>query len=76
MYNYDPLWKTMKKKGVSQYQLIRDYQFSTGMLDTLRKNKNVTVNTIDFLCQILDCTPNDIIEVYREEEISEEENKE
>ena len=38
MIVYDKLWQTMKQKQVSQYQLIRDYGFSTGQLDRLRKN--------------------------------------
>ena len=65
-YNYSPLWETMAQKGVSQYQLINKHNFSNGVLDTLRKNKNVTVNTIDCLCQILDCTPNDIIKIEKD----------
>ena len=65
-YNYEPLWETMERKGITQYHLIKEYNFSTGVLDTLRKNKNVTVNTIVFLCEVLDCTPNDIIKIVKE----------
>ncbi|WP_334305430.1 helix-turn-helix transcriptional regulator [uncultured Acetatifactor sp.] len=65
MFDYTPLWKTMAEKGINQYQLIKDYHFSTGTLDALRKNKSVTVNTIVTLCLILDCTPNDILKVNR-----------
>lgn len=65
MFDYSPLWETMQQKGISQYQLIKEYNFSTGTLDALRKNKNVTVNTIDSLCEILDCTPNDIIHIIK-----------
>ena len=25
MIKYDPLWRTLKEKGISQYQLIKDY---------------------------------------------------
>lgn len=63
MFNYSPLWETMQRKGISQYQLINVHGFSTGTLDALRKNKSVTVNTINTLCTILDCTPNDILKV-------------
>ena len=28
MIRYDPLWETMKKRGVSQYKLLKDYHFS------------------------------------------------
>lgn len=61
MINYSPLWKTLEKKGITQYQLINSYGFSTGTLDALRKNKSVTVNTINTLCEILDCAVSDIM---------------
>ena len=63
MIVFDRLWATMKRKGVSQYRLIQDYKFSTGQLDRLRKNENVTY-TLDQLCRILDCGLDEIAE-YR-----------
>lgn len=65
MFNYSPLWKTMEQKGITQYQLIKEYRFSTGTLDSLRKNKSVTVNTLETLCILLDCTPNDILKIEK-----------
>ena len=55
MISYHPLWATMKNRGISQYKLIKDYHFSTGQLDRLRKNDSVSTNTLDMLCSILDC---------------------
>ena len=55
MISYQPLWSTMKNRGISQYKLIKDYHFSTGQLDRLRKNDSVSTNTLDMLCSILDC---------------------
>lgn len=66
MFDYSPLWETMKRKGITQYQLINKYDFSTGTLDALRKNNSITVNTMETLCLILDCTPNDILRITRE----------
>ena len=62
MIVYDKLWQTMKQKQVSQYQLIRDYGFSTGQLDRLRKNGNINAYTLDRLCTILDCGLDEIAE--------------
>lgn len=56
MISYQPLWATMKNRGISQYKLIKDYHFSTGQLDRLRKNESVSTNTLDMLCTILSCT--------------------
>lgn len=66
MIVYEPLWKTLKKKGITQYQLINIYGFSTGTLDALRKNKSVTVNTINTLCEILDCSVSDVMTYIRQ----------
>ena len=66
MITFDPLWKTMKKRGISQYKLIHDYGFSTGQLDRLRKNDNVNAFTINKLCQILDCDLTDVMEYIKE----------
>ena len=59
---YNKLWKTMQAKGVSQYKLIRIYGISTGQLDRLRKNDNVSTYTLNSLCKILDCNLSDIAE--------------
>lgn len=66
MFNYSPLWETMKRKNISQYKLIKKYGFSTGTLDALRKNESITMHTLDTLCQICDCTPNDIVEIVKD----------
>ena len=63
MISYEPLWATMKQKGISQYQLINTYGFSTGTLDTLRKNKSITLNTVQDLCRILQCNVEDIVKI-------------
>ena len=64
MISYDNLWKTMKDRGMTQYRLIKDYKFSSGQLDRLRKNMNVNVFTLEALCDILDCGLEDVVE-YR-----------
>ena len=60
MISYEPLWTTLKEKDISQYQLINKYGFSAGQLSRLRKNVNVSTNTLNILCEILDCELSDI----------------
>lgn len=55
MIVYDPLWETMKKKGISQYTLIKEYHINEAQLFRLRKNMVVKTITLDRLCDILDC---------------------
>jgi DNA-binding Xre family transcriptional regulator len=65
MFNYEPLWETMREKNITQYQLIKDYNISNGTLDNLRKNKSITIYTLERLCLILDCQPNEIIKIEK-----------
>ena len=67
MITFDPLWETMKHKGISQYKLIKEYKISTGQLDRLRKNENISTYTINLLCGILDCEVSDIIKYSKDD---------
>ena len=40
MITYDRLWETMKKRGITQYHLIKREKFSAGQIGRL-KNKDV-----------------------------------
>lgn len=66
MIVFDKLWSTLKEKGISQYSLIKNYGISTGQLDRLRKNGNVSTYTLNQLCEIIDCKLEDIAE-YKED---------
>ena len=55
MISYDPLWETLKRKGISTYTLIKNYSFSRGTLDSLKQNRNVSTATLNDLCNILSC---------------------
>ena len=55
-----PLWDTMRKNGVSQYQLLKG-GIDNKTLDSLKKNKNITMVTLEKLCRIVGCTPNDVV---------------
>ena len=65
MIVFDRLWAKMKSKGISQYKLIKEYGFSSGQLDRLRKNENVSTFTLNRLCEILDCSLEEIAEYKR-----------
>lgn len=66
MIVYDRLWVTMKERGISQYKLIKDHKISSGQLDRLRKNENVSTYTLGQLCSILHCRLENIAE-YQED---------
>lgn len=66
MIVFDRLWRTMKERNISQYKLIQEHKFSSGQLDRLRKNGNVSTYTLNELCKILRCSLNDIAEFVDE----------
>lgn len=60
MFDYSPLWETMQRRGVSQYQLLKS-GVDNKTLDALKKGRNITMVTLEKLCRIIGCTPNDVI---------------
>ncbi len=66
MISYEPLYKTMKEKGISTYRLINDFGVSRSLLDRLKHNKPISTQTLDDLCSYLDCKVEEIL-VYKKE---------
>ncbi|MBR5022746.1 MAG: helix-turn-helix domain-containing protein [Oscillospiraceae bacterium] len=67
MLDYSPLWKTMQKRGVSQYQILKS-GIDNKTLDSLKKGKNITLLTLEKICAILNCTPNDVVRFVPDKE--------
>ena len=59
--SYEPLWNTMRRKGITTYALIKDYSFSRGTLDSLKHDRNISTATLNDLCSILSCKVEDVI---------------
>lgn len=59
--DYSPLWKTLEQRKVTQYQLLKS-GIDNKTLDSLKKDKNITMLTLEKLCNIIGCTPNDIVQ--------------
>ena len=64
--SYEPLWRTMKDRGVTTYTLIYKMGFSAYTITNLKRNKSITMNTLEKLCKALQCTPNEVIEFIEE----------
>ena len=62
MIRYDPLWRTLKAKNISQYRLIKDYGIDKAQLQRLRDNRVVKTMILDTLCTILDCRIEDVVD--------------
>lgn len=66
LIDYKPLWKTMDAKGITTYALINKHGVSSRTVNNLKHNKSITLYTMEKLCEILNCQPNDIVKFTKE----------
>lgn len=71
MISYNNCWETMSKRGITKYALIYHYGISSNTLRRMAHGEPVTTSTINDLCLILHCEPQDILSY----EITEEEKR-
>lgn len=67
MISYEPLWKTMERKGISTYALINKYGINPRTIHNLKHNKSITLFTMEKLCGILECQAEGIVEFIKDE---------
>lgn len=60
MLDYSPMWETMQRKEISQYSLLKA-GIDNKTLDSLKKGNNITLLTLEKICTILGCTPNEVV---------------
>ena len=53
MIRYDPFWKTLKEKQISQYRLTEYYEISSSTLSKMKHNQICSLHTIDRLCDTI-----------------------
>ena len=58
--SYEPMWQTMKDKNISQYKMIQQ-GIDKKTLFAIRQGNNINTSTLERICRILDCTPNEVI---------------
>jgi DNA-binding Xre family transcriptional regulator len=64
--SYEPLWETMKEKGISTYAFKKKLGVGGGTFNRLKRNESITANTIDDLCRLIGCDISDIM-IYTKE---------
>lgn len=68
MIVYNPQWKTLEKKNITSYKLEKTYGMSKSMINKLRHNKSITLQTLDEVCKMLDINAADVIAYKPDEE--------
>lgn len=65
---YDRLWETMKKKGVTAYQLREKCGIDRKTIRRLKANDNTETKTLNKLCEALHCGLDEIVQYVPDEE--------
>ena len=65
MISYEPLWETMRQKNISQYKLMQ-MGIDNRMLDALRHNKNITMLSLEKICDVLECSTSDVVKFEKD----------
>lgn len=71
MIIFKDILKKLSAAGWSTYRLQKEKQISNGVISRLRAGDSISTNTVDTICRLLQCQPNDIME-YIEVDVSEE----
>lgn len=64
---YDKLFKLMNERGLTTYRIRKEKIISESALQSLRLGKSVSIDTIEKLCEALNCQPCDIMEYIPED---------
>ena len=66
MISYEPLFRTMKEKGISSYRLGK-MGFPMSNYYAMKRGENIASHTLNQLCRLLQCRVEDVMEYIEEE---------
>lgn len=61
--SYQPLWNTLKERGMRKEDLRLAAGLTTNMIANMGKGKNISMDTLVRICKTLDCDLADVIEL-------------
>lgn len=61
--SYNKLWKILIDEGMSKTDLIKASKITTNAMAKLGKNEDVRVEVLVKICQALNCTLDDIVDI-------------
>lgn len=68
MIRYDPFYRTLLEKKITEYNLIFKQGVDAHTIHRMKHGKAITTTTLNTLCEILDCRVEDILEYVPDEE--------
>lgn len=66
---YNKLWKVLIDKGMNKTDLIKASKITTNAMAKLGKNEDVRVEVLVKICQTLNCTLNDIVDILPDDSV-------
>lgn len=66
-FSYNNLWKVLEDKNMSKEDLKRATGMSSATIAKLGKDENINMNSLDKICQVLECKVEDVIEFIPED---------
>lgn len=67
MIVYKGILEKLADRGLTSYVLKKNNLLSGSVIDRLRKNRPITTETLDTVCRLCECQPEDIIRYVPEE---------
>lgn len=68
MIVFEDIMEMLSRRGWSSYRLRNEKILSESIMTRLRSKESITTNTIDKLCELLDCQPGDLIHYVSDEQ--------
>jgi DNA-binding Xre family transcriptional regulator len=66
LISYEPLFNTMNQKHIPSYKLEK-LGFSRATCYSIQKGNSISTNTVNQLCNLLDCGVSDIMEYIKDD---------
>ena len=67
MIVFDPLFRTMKERGITSYRLFK-MGFPPSNYHAMRRGENISTHTLNLLCRLLKCKVEDVLQNVDDEE--------
>ena len=66
MISYEPLFRTMKEKGITSYRLGK-MGFPLSNYHAIKRGENISTHTLNQLCKLLQCRVEDVLQYVDED---------
>lgn len=63
---YGKLWKLLEEKGMKKIELQRKAGISGNILARMGRNEYISMESVEKICNVLDCRTDDILEFVPE----------